>query len=69
MDNVEKEVSGKVKVATNAAPVRKYLRDDQNFLSCKQLIFLLSRAISLLAFSAALDYTSNRLRWSGFFHP
>src|SRR5205823_5078505 len=32
MDNVEKEVSGKVKLATNAAQIRQYLHEDQKFL-------------------------------------
>jgi microsomal dipeptidase-like Zn-dependent dipeptidase len=32
MDNVELEVAGKIKIATNPAQVRKYLHDDQKFL-------------------------------------
>jgi microsomal dipeptidase-like Zn-dependent dipeptidase len=32
MDNVEQEVAGKLKVATNPAQVRQYLRDDEKFL-------------------------------------
>src|SRR5215471_11730119 len=32
MDNVELEVAGKVKIATNPAQVRKYLQDDEKFL-------------------------------------